>query len=71
MDALGDIEALQTYWPYDAVRAGSTYSQVSQTDKLFTGQPYGRFRRQEPGDPAALGLYDYRARFYSTLVGGS
>jgi RHS repeat-associated protein len=32
------------------------------TDKLYTGQ------QQEAGDPA-LGLYDYQARFYSTLLG--
>jgi RHS repeat-associated protein len=35
---------------------------VTQTDKLFTGQ------QQEPGD-AALGLYNYKARFYSTTLG--
>ena len=60
MDASGSIEALQKYWPYGAVRSSTA---ITQTDKLFTGQ------RVEPGDPAALGLYDYRARFYSTLVG--
>jgi RHS repeat-associated protein len=32
------------------------------TDRLFTGQ------RQEPGD-TALGLYNYNARFYSTMLG--
>ncbi|MHB8378252.1 MAG: RHS repeat-associated core domain-containing protein, partial [Dehalococcoidia bacterium] len=60
MGALGNIQALQAYWPYGAVRSSTT---ITQTDKLFTGQ------RQEPADPAGLGLYDYRARFYSTLVG--
>ncbi len=60
MGALGNIQALQKYWPYGAVRSSTT---ITQTDKLFTGQ------RQEPADPAGLGLYDYRARFYSTLVG--
>jgi RHS repeat-associated protein len=35
---------------------------VAQTDKLYTGQ------RQEAGD-AALGLYNYKARFYSTTLG--
>jgi len=49
--------ATQRYWPYGAVRSGG----VTQTDKLYTGQ------QQEPGD--ALGLYNYRARFYSTVVG--
>ncbi len=59
MDAGGAVVATQTYWPYGAVRAATG---VAPTDRLFTGQ------RQEPaGD--ALGLYDYRARFYSTLVG--
>ncbi|MDE3095457.1 MAG: RHS repeat-associated core domain-containing protein, partial [Chloroflexota bacterium] len=59
LDATGAVVADQRYWPYGATRAGA----VAQTDKLYTGQ------RQEPGDPAALGLYDYHARFYSTLVG--
>jgi len=40
------------------VRSGA----VAVTDKQFTGQ------QQEPGD-AALGLYYYHARFYSTTVG--
>ncbi len=35
---------------------------ILQTDKLFTGQ------RDEPGD-SALGLYNYKARFYSTTLG--
>jgi len=49
--------ATQRYWPYGSTRSGG----VTQTDKLYTGQ------QQEPGD--ALGLYNYRARFYSTTIG--
>ena len=50
--------ARTTYWPYGATRSGG----VSQTDKLYTGQ------QVEPGD-SALGLYNYKARFYSTVLG--
>jgi RHS repeat-associated protein len=46
------------YWPYGATRSGS----ITETDKLYTGQ------QQEAGD-AALGLYNYKARFYSTTLG--
>ncbi|MDE3095462.1 MAG: RHS repeat-associated core domain-containing protein [Chloroflexota bacterium] len=60
LDATGAVVADQRYWPYGAARSSTS---ITQTDKLYTGQ------RQEPGDPAALGLYDYHARFYSTLVG--
>ena len=58
MDANGTVVATQAYWPYGATRSGG----VSQTDKLYTGQ------QEEPGD-AALGLYHYKARLYSTTVG--
>jgi len=47
------------YWPYGGTRAGG----VTQTDKLYTGQ------QQEPGVDPAMGLYNYRARFYSTVLG--
>jgi RHS repeat-associated protein len=69
-DHLGStVEALDTagntiagseikYWPYGGTRTGG----VPQTDKLYTRQ------QQEPGD-AALGLYNYKARFYSTTLG--
>ncbi len=60
MDANGTVVAKQAYWPYGAVRAATG---VAPTDRLYTGQ------RQEPPAGDALGLYDYRARFYSTLVG--
>jgi len=49
------------YWPYGATRAASVNG-TQRTDLLYTGQ------RQEPGD-AALGLYNYKARFYSTTLG--
>jgi len=58
LDGAGAVVATQRYWPYGATRSGG----VTQTDKLYTGQ------QAEPGD-AALGLYNYRARFYSTTLG--
>ena len=48
------------YHPYGAARS-TTGSMV--TDKLFTGQ------QKESPVPDTLGLYDYGARFYSTLTG--
>jgi RHS repeat-associated protein len=57
-DHNGAVLSTQKYWPYGAVRSGS----LSQTDKLYTGQQI------EPGD-SALGLYNYKARFYSTTLG--
>jgi RHS repeat-associated protein len=50
--------AKTTYWPYGATRSGG----VTQTDKMYTGQQI------ENGD-SALGLYNYKARFYSTALG--
>jgi len=55
----GAVVATQAYWPYGAQRSASG---ITQTDKLYTGQ------QREQGDPA-LGLYNYRARFYSTTLG--
>ena len=57
-DHNGNVLSTQKYWPYGAVRSGG----VTQTDKLYTGQ------QVEPGD-SALGLYNYKARFYSTTLG--
>jgi RHS repeat-associated protein len=57
-DALGAVVSTQKYWPYGATRATTG---TLPTDKQYTGQ------RIEPGD--ALGLYNYKARFYSTTVG--
>ncbi len=49
------------YWPYGAIRSGGTAS-PQPTDQMYTGQ------RLEPGgDP--LGLYNYKARMYSTVTG--
>jgi RHS repeat-associated protein len=55
----GGVESEVRYWPY-----GSTRKQTAApaTDKLYTGQ------QQEVGDQA-LGLYNYKARFYSTVLG--
>jgi len=47
------------YWPFGATR---TATGTAKSDKMYTGQ------RQETGD-AALGLYNYNARFYSTTLG--
>jgi RHS repeat-associated protein len=58
LNAAGATVSEQKYWPYGATRSGG----VAQTDKLYTGQQI------EPGD-AALGLYNYKARFYSTTLG--
>jgi len=58
IDAATGAVTTQKYWPYGATRSGG----VTQTDKLYTGQ------QQEPGD-AALGLYNYKARFYATSTG--
>lgn len=44
-----------------AVSATARAGGVAQTDKLYTRQQI------EPGD-AALGLYNYKARFYSTVL---
>jgi len=59
IDATTGAVTTQKYWPYGGARAGG----VPQTDKLYTGQ------REEAGDAAALGLYNYKARFYSTVLG--
>jgi RHS repeat-associated protein len=42
------------------VRSGGP---ITQTDKLYTGQQI------EPGGDPAFGLYNYKARFYSTFTG--
>ncbi|TAK63882.1 MAG: hypothetical protein EPO22_06265, partial [Dehalococcoidia bacterium] len=60
LDASGNqvASAKTKYWPYGATRSGG----VTQTDKMFTSQQI------ENGD-SALGLYNYKARFYSTTLG--
>jgi RHS repeat-associated protein len=57
-DSLGAVVSTQKYWPYGATRSTTG---TLPTDKQYTGQQI------EPGD--ALGLYNYKARFYSTVVG--
>jgi RHS repeat-associated protein len=57
-DASGAVVASEKYWPYGATRSGA----ITQTDKLYTGQ------QAEPGD-SALGLSNYKARFYSSVTG--
>ncbi len=59
-DSVGAVEATMQYYPYGETRASSD---DMLTDKLFTGQ------QQEADVGSALGLYNYGARFYSTLMG--
>jgi RHS repeat-associated protein len=56
----GGVHSEIKYWPYGSIRDGNG---TPPTDLLFTGQ------REEPGDVAGLGLYNYGARFYSTTLG--
>jgi RHS repeat-associated protein len=58
VDSGGTLLESVKYYPYGSVREGSM--PLTLTDKEFTGQ-------QEEG--TAFGLYDYGARFYSTLSG--
>jgi RHS repeat-associated protein len=59
-DASGGDLRTMNYYPYGAERSSSG---GMITDKLFTGQ------QKEPQAVSALGLYNYGARFYSTLTG--
>jgi RHS repeat-associated protein len=59
-DSGGVVQGTMKYYPYGSERS-ATGDMV--TDKLFTGQ------QKEPEAVSALGLYDYGARFYSTLTG--
>ena len=59
LDGSGNVVSSRTYWPYGAERAMSGDQRV--TDAWYTGQ------RDEDND--GLGLYNYRARMYSTLTG--
>jgi len=62
-NAAGASVGAASYWPYGAVRAATgVLGALPATDRLYTGQ------REEAGGPA-LGLYNYRARFYSTTLG--
>jgi RHS repeat-associated protein len=56
----GAVVGTMKYYPYGAQRS-VTGDMI--TDKLFTGQ------QLEPEGVSALGLYNYGARFYSTLMG--
>ena len=58
----GTILERRTYWPFGATRTASITGSP-RTDLLYTGQ------REEAGDAAGLGLYNYKARFYSTVTG--
>jgi RHS repeat-associated protein len=58
LDSAGATVSELDYWPYGGSRSGS----ITSTDRKFTSQ------REEPGD-ATLGLYNYKARFYSTVIG--
>jgi RHS repeat-associated protein len=57
LNASGVTQSELKYWPYGGVRSGG----ITQTDKLFTGQ-------QKESPDQSMGLYDYGARFYSTVT---
>ncbi|MEX2247958.1 MAG: RHS repeat-associated core domain-containing protein [Dehalococcoidia bacterium] len=59
LDADGNVTSLRKYWPFGAERAISGDGRA--TDRWYTGQ------KEEDFD--GLGLYNYGARFYSTLTG--
>ncbi len=64
VDSLTGTMTTQKYWPYGATRMAGALN----TDRAYTGQ------RQEDTGPRqdatnALGLYNYKARFYSTVTG--
>jgi RHS repeat-associated protein len=59
-DGAGAVVGTMNYYPYGAERSSSG---GMITDKLFTGQ------QKEPQAVSTLGLYNYGARFYSTLTG--
>jgi len=57
LNSIGTVVSNERYWPFGGTRSG-----LVGTDKQYTGQ------RREPGDNA-LDLYNYGARFYSTVLG--
>ncbi len=64
MDTRGAVTGTQTYWPYGATRSSTgVLAGTAPTDRQYTGQ------QQEAPASDALGLYDYKARFYSTTLG--
>ncbi len=64
MDTSGAVTGTQTYWPYGATRTSTgVLAGTAPTDRQYTGQ------QQEAPASDALGLYDYKARFYSTVLG--
>ena len=56
LSSAGTVVESEKYYPYGGLRSGG----ITTTDKQFTGQ-------QNEG--TAFGLYDYGARFYSTVTG--
>ncbi|MEX2247979.1 MAG: polymorphic toxin type 33 domain-containing protein [Dehalococcoidia bacterium] len=59
LDDAGNVTASHKYWPFGAERELSGDGRA--TDRWYTGQ------KEEDFD--GLGLYNYRARMYSTLIG--
>jgi RHS repeat-associated protein len=55
----GSIESTIKYWPFGSVRSTTN----SVPERAYTGQ------QQEPIASSNLGLYYYKARFYSTGIG--
>ncbi len=61
LSSAGTVVESEKYYPYGGLRSGGPGGQgITTTDKQFTGQ-------QNEG--TAFGLYDYGARFYSTVTG--
>jgi RHS repeat-associated protein len=59
LDTSGNVATSRKYWPYGAERSLAGDARV--TDQWYTGQ------RDEDND--GLGLYNYKARMYSTVTG--
>ena len=65
LDGSGNTLNEMRYWPYGGRRAGT----MSQTDKLYTGQQQEPDTAQPEIAGSSIGLYNYKARFYSTVTG--
>jgi RHS repeat-associated protein len=62
-DNTGTLISQQRYLPFGGVRQLSNYPMIGQTDRSFTGQ-----RNLDAQGNAPLGLMDYHARMYDSLL---
>jgi len=60
LNSTGAVVESEKYYPYGSLRSAQPSGGITLTDRKFTGQ-------QDEGTP--FGLYDYGARFYSTVIG--